>query len=227
MNIGFVILCRFSSRRLPGKILKEIQGKPILQYIYDNLLQVSKAQNLVIATSTDKTDDQVAQYCKEKNIQCFRGALNNVAERFLAAAKAYKFDFVVRICGDNLFTDVATIRTMLEITQTNAYDFISNVKGRTFPFGMSVEIVRTAFYEQLFSLLTTKEYQEHVTLYLYQHKIGQQYFHYNTICPEAKGIHLAIDTQADFDKATAIVAKMQKPSYKYGIQEIYKLVANA
>lgn len=224
MNVGLVILCRLSSSRLPGKILMEIDGLPILQHIINRLQLVKPLKNIVVATSNHESDDLLKAYCLKNGVNCFRGDLNNVAERFLGAAKQFNFDYATRINGDNLFIDVDALEEMIEISEDGNYDFISNVKDRTFPFGMSIEIVKTSFYKQLLEKLTDKDYQEHVTLYLYHHPdFGKQYHFENKECPEAKGLHFAIDQVKDYEKAKAIMEILKTRNYEYNLEELVEI----
>ena len=177
MKIGTLLLCRYSSSRLPGKILMELQGKPILQHIYDKLALVVPQESIVVCTSGEATDDRIEAYCQQNGIQVYRGSLENVAGRFLAAAKAYDFDFVTRINGDAPFINMHMYASMLVACRTNQYDFISNVAGRTWPVGMSAETVRVSFYEELQPQIQSEDLSyEHVTSYLYAHpKVGRRY----------------------------------------------------
>ena len=222
MEIGFIILCRYNSSRLPGKILKEIQGKGILQYIVDSLSNVSDVKNIVVATSEEVSDNPIVDYCKQNNIQVFRGDLNNVSKRFKDCAQNYNFDFATRINGDNIFVDQTTIKKMLEIAESNKYDFVSNVKNRTFPKGMSVEMVRTSHYSEMYKHFSTGDDFEHVTINLYQNDKDKKYYYfYNEKCKEAAGLQFAIDTQEDFDLAEKIIVKLNKKN-NFSIEEVYK-----
>ncbi len=225
MNIGFIILCRYNSRRLPGKILKKINGKPILQYIIERLQTVINSNNIVIATSEEETDDPIESYCLNNNINLFRGSLENVSGRFLACAENYGFDFATRINGDNFFMDASTLREMIKITCTGKYNFVSNLKGRTFPKGMSIEIVRTDFYKDKFQQFSSNDDFEHVTLNLYQNESeSDKFYHYkNTQCPEAGGIQLAIDDQDDFHLAEQIIHTFAEDHTRYGLNEVFQL----
>ncbi|MEL6864693.1 MAG: NTP transferase domain-containing protein [Bacteroidota bacterium] len=225
MNIGIIILCRYNSSRLPGKILLEIEGKSILQHIYDRLLKTCPADQIVVATSDLDSDQAIVDYCQAHQIQCFRGSLEDVAGRFLAAAQQYGFDYATRINGDNLFIDLDAMQNMHQIAANGNYDFISNVKGRTFPFGMSIEIVKTSFYTQLYQQLKDPRYREHVTLYLYEHpEAGRIYYHYNESCPEAKGLQMAIDEAKDFEQAREIMRVLKHQDYQYTLKELCQLV---
>ncbi|RLD63734.1 MAG: hypothetical protein DRJ01_02980 [Bacteroidetes bacterium] len=225
MKIGFVIICRYNSSRLPGKILMEINGKSILQYIIERLSLVVPENNIVVATSEEKTDNPIAEYCVKNKINVFRGSLDNVALRFLNCGKRNKFDFITRINGDNLFVDVEVLQRMIKFAQTNKYDFVSNVKDRTFPKGMSVEIVRTKHYEEMYSKFNNDGHFEHVTQYLYQNDKNKNYYYfYNTICSETAGIQLAIDNKGDLDFAKKIVSRFEKNHTEYGLKEIFKII---
>jgi len=222
MKIGFVILCRYNSSRLPGKILKEIQGKTILQYIIDSLSVITNQKNIVVATSVEQTDDLIVEYCNKNNIQVFRGDLNNVSKRFMECANSFGFDYVTRINGDNIFVDQSTIQEMLVVAKTGKYDFISNVKNRTFPKGMSVEIVHTKYYNEVYQSFESEDDFEHVTINLYQNDEGKNYFYfYNEKCKEAAGLQFAIDTQEDFVNAQRIIKKLNKNNH-FTIEEIYR-----
>lgn len=224
IKIGFLIICRYNSNRLPGKILKEINGKPVLKYIHERLLKITNNENIVVATSTTETDEPIVEYCQKKQINVYRGSLNNVAERFMNCAKEYGFNFVVRINGDNLFLDINTLHLMLKITRKNEYDFISNVKKRSFPKGMSIEIVRLSFYENLYNQFTLPEHFEHVTLFLYENDKNRRYYYfYNYDYPKAKGVQLAIDTEEDFRLAENIINSFEEDHTQYGLKEICEI----
>jgi spore coat polysaccharide biosynthesis protein SpsF len=133
-------------------------------------------------------------------------------------------DYAVRINGDNLFTDPVTLDQMLHVAENGNYDFISNVKGRTFPRGMSIEIVRTAFYNQALTRFSTPGHFEHVTSYLYEHDdFGKQYHFTNVVEPEAAGINMAIDTPEDFSLAEKMISRMNKDHREYNLRDLFAL----
>ncbi len=224
MKIGIIILCRLSSTRLPGKILKQIEGKTILQHIHNRLAQIIPPTDIVIATSDEASDDPIETYCQDNKLQYYRGDLNNVALRFLAASEAFGFDYAVRINGDNIFIDLDTLTKMFGICQKGDFDFISNVKNRTYPYGMSIEFLRVDFYKKLVAKLTDKDYQEHVTLYLYHHaQYGKQCHVFNTDCPEANGLRFAVDEKKDFEFATKVMAQLKGKAYQYNLKELIEI----
>lgn len=221
-NIGAVILARHSSRRLPGKALMEIEGKKVLEYIIERLLVVFDRSQLVLATSEESSDDPIAHFAKEQKIQCFRGSLENVADRFYQAAKQQNWTHAIRINGDNIFTDTQVLKEMIAIAETGEYDFVSNVKGRSFPKGMSIEIVDLNYYaQQLPKINDDPNYSEHVTLYLYEHDEGQKHYYFmNTQLPEAAGIQLALDTPEDLERSKRLIAQFEQPHYLINLADL-------
>ena len=228
MKVGLIVLCRYNSSRLPGKILKEIAEKPLLDYILERLQLVQKADQLVVATSSEATDDPIEAHCQHRDIPCFRGSLANVAARFYDCAAHFHFDYAIRINGDNLFTDHGLIDEMIEIAVSGNYNFVSNVKGRTYPTGMSVEIVKTAFYKSQMAYFNSEDYREHVTLYFYQNldKITSVYHYTNQQVTAAKGMKLAVDSPEDLTFATRIIASMNRPHTSYKLDDLIKLIAS-
>ncbi len=224
MKTGFIIICRYSSTRLPGKILKEIAGKPIIEYILDRIKRVTTSEHIVIATSNEDSDLPIVNWCKTNNVEVYCGSLENVSKRFLDCAKAFEFDFAFRINGDNLFTDADLLREAYELSQLKQYSFISNVHQRTFPKGMSVEGVDVNLYATAYPDFTDND-KEHVMTYFYRHlNQFKYYFIYNTNHPEMAGLQLAIDTPEDFMLATKIAAHFTNEQADYGLAAMSRIL---
>lgn len=201
MKIGAIILSRFNSSRLPGKALMNVGEKTVLGHIIHSLKQ-NLSLEVIVATSNEATDDPIASWCLDQNVNCFRGSLNNVAERFLECATANELDYALRINGDNFCVCKSLIQDTIKVCKSNQFDLISNVIERTYPFGMSVEALKVRFYQSLITKINTKEYyKEHVTSYLYEHLneinscslLNKEY-------PKLKGVKLALDTKEDYVK---------------------------
>lgn len=227
-SVGVVIVCRYNSSRLPGKILKVIEGKTILERIYERINQVFPTNKIIVATSIEKTDDVIQEFCKENNIQLYRGSLENAAERFLKAGDKLETDYIIRVNGDNLFIDLDLLNEVLKISETGDYDFITNVKGRTYPFGMSIESLNRENYQNIyFHHINTTIYKEHITLVLYEspHLI-KSYYIYNNEEPRAKGINLAIDTKKDFENAQKLIKEIELSGIDYSLSNLIDLYFN-
>ena len=221
MKVGVVILCRYASSRLPGKILKEIEGISILDRIVAGVSTVT--DKYVVATSEESSDDIIEQHCMHNAIPVFRGSLDNVAERFYQAAENQKWDYAIRINGDNLFVNTRVLQQMLSLDDLINYDLLSNVPGRTYPYGMSVEMIRLSFYKSQMSNFSTWQ-KEHVTLYFYDNpELGIRHIIEWDDAVDGQRINLAIDTQEDFDKAVYILNKAETSIAKMSIKELVTL----
>lgn len=226
MNIKYIILCRYNSNRLPGKILKEINGIPILTIILKRLQTKIDRNDIVIATSTEASDNPIQHYCEENDYNIYRGSLENVSERFLHCATTYNADYAVRINGDNLFTDPTLILKLVSFLEEKPFDFISNVPGRSFPFGLSVEVVSISFYQSVINIINQSEkYKEHVTLFLYENTdyMNQYLFYKNEDYPIASGIQLAVDDENDFKIVSEIVTQLGAAIYTTSWEKIVAL----
>ena len=115
MIVGAIVICRYNSSRLPGKILKEINGKPILTYIIERLRCVNKIDDIVVATSDEATDQPIVDFCIKEGIKYYRGSLLNVADRFLRCSIENGFDYSIRVNGDNMFLDHRVVSEMIDI----------------------------------------------------------------------------------------------------------------
>ncbi|BBL87588.1 hypothetical protein VroAM7_02410 [Vibrio rotiferianus] len=224
MKVGAIILARLTSSRLPAKGLRFINDKVILKHISDAINQCEYINEVIVATSTNLEDDDLEVFCKNNNIECYRGSLDDVAGRFLSAANKYDLSYAVRINGDNIFVNPALIDDICLIAE-QGYDFISNVPDRTFPKGMSVELVRVKRYQELYEKFTNSSHFEHVTAYLYeQEKCLSHHYVQNLKIPEASGVQLAIDTQYDLELAKLVFASGFRLDYELNLRSLISTI---
>lgn len=225
-KIGVAVICRYNSSRLKGKILKEICGQTILMRIVQRLRLVLPNDQIVVTTSVEKTDDIIIDFCKKNQLKWFRGSLDNVANRILNVGEEFEWDYIIRLNGDNLFIDLDLMSELIKLAETNVYDFISNVKGRTYPYGMSIELFKRVFYKRIYDqfIKGNKRYEEHVTLYLYENEEeGKYYFKQNLSVREASGLKLSIDTNEDFEKANVIMKRILQEGEEYNLRSLTKI----
>lgn len=224
-KVGAVILVRYNSSRLPGKALMDIAGKPVLLYIVERLLKVFADDQIVIATSVEDSDQPLVNFAAQKKIKCFRGSLDNVAERFYQAASSQNWDYAIRINGDNIFADISLIEKVKVLSENGAGCFISNVKNRTFPKGMSVESVKLSYFASLLPMINAStHYREHVTAYLYDNEKSDFTYLFNSDIPDAAGIQLALDTIEDFERSRNLISRFVNDHTSYNLKEILTLI---
>lgn len=164
-----VIQARSSSKRFKNKVMKIINGKPLISYVIASVKKSKKIKKIVIATSTNKSDNKLVNYLIKNKINFYRGSLSNVAKRLLNVAIINKTPYFVRISGDSPFIDYKVINKAIDIKKkiSTKYDLITNIFPRTFPSGMSVEIIKTKTLEKTIKNFSKFDL-EHVTPYFYK-----------------------------------------------------------
>lgn len=207
MTVGAVILARLDSRRLPRKALRKVGNQPMIEHIIGRVQQATTVDGVVVATTDRPLDDALADFCVRLGVPVFRGDTDDVAKRFLGAMQANAMSYGVRVNGDNLFASPSMIDQLIQIATRERADFVSNVPGRTFPYGMSVEIVRRAWFETMYPQFTQASHREHVTSFLYETLTEGPSIRFvrNTDCPEAAGCKLAVDTEEDLARSERIM----------------------
>ncbi len=199
MSIGIAVVCRYNSSRLNGKILQKFGNQTVLEIIHNRLRKNFLNIPIVIATSSEKSDDIICDFCHKNDFDFLRGSLNDVAKRLIDCSNHFNWDYFVRINGDNVFVDVESLKEMIQISLDQSKNFVTNVPSRTFPYGMSVEILKTKFYEDIYyNKISSDEHKEHVTKWLYDNLNEEQYHEYkNYKYSFIKGKKIALDTHED------------------------------
>ena len=199
-----IIQARISSARLPGKVLREIAGSPILQRVYDRVLSARNVKRAVVATSTDHSDLKIRNFCESRGIPVFSGSLRNVAKRLLNCAIEEGEEAFVRISADSPLIDPLLIDKAIEIYKTTKCDLVSNVQTRSFPKGQSVEVIKLSAFKNLVNCLTRPEEQEHVTTYFYQNTKKYKIKNFS-VHNDSSHLQLSVDTKEDFEKISKIL----------------------
>lgn len=209
-NAGVVVFSRYNSTRLPGKALLDMGGRSLLGRILDRLRHVQRADKLIVATSDQDTDDALAAFVEaEPNVDLYRGPLDNVSGRALGCMRAFDLDVMVRICGDSPFEIPAMIDDMLARQAARGADLVTNVQDRTFPSGLSVEVIAREAYERAYALMTDPLDLEHVTRFFYQHP--DDFFIENVVSQsdaDLTRLNLCVDTAQDRERAAWIMAEL-------------------
>lgn len=169
MNIVAITQARMNSTRLPGKVLKMVNGKTLLDYQLDSLKKSKLLNQVVVATTTELTDDAIVQLCIKREQAFFRGSESNVLERYYLAAKKYKADIVVRITSDCPLIDVEIVDNIIKQFIGNKADYASNTLERTYPRGMDTEVFSMKALEKAYNEASEQSELEHVTPYIYFH----------------------------------------------------------
>lgn len=169
MTIGAIIEARQNSTRLPGKILKDLNGKTVIERIIERLEKIKNLDEIVVATTESQLDDDLCFLLENIKVNYFRGSESNVLSRVYNAAKNYKIDTILEVWGDCPLFDPNINEKLINIYKKNDYDFVGcNIK-RTFPLGTDGMVFSTKILETLLKKKLSQNDLEHVSVYIYNH----------------------------------------------------------
>ncbi|WP_414733591.1 cytidylyltransferase domain-containing protein [Acetobacterium carbinolicum] len=225
MKVICIVQARVGSSRLPGKVLKVICGKTVLQHVAERLRRVKNIDELIIATTELDADDQIIDECLKLNIKYFRGSEKNVLSRYYLAAKENQADIVVRVTSDCPLIDPKTVEKIIDcyLTNHNIYDYVSNTIDRTFPRGLDAEVFSFASLQRSF-ISASKEYErEHVTPYIYQHLDEFKIFQYKNKI-DYSDFRWTLDTEEDFQVIRIIYEALYEKKQEFDFADILDFV---
>lgn len=154
------------STRLPGKVMREVLGKPLIGHLLDRLIVSKKADRIVVATSVDTSNDGLCDYVQAKGVEVFRGDEKDVLARYYQTALFYKPQTIVRITADCPLIDPVVVDDCIEYFQNNDFDYVSNIFPRTYPDGMDVEVFTVETLKKTYTNAQSPMEREHVTIYM-------------------------------------------------------------
>lgn len=154
------------SSRLPGKVLMDIEGQPMLGWVLERVRRSDAVGCVAVATSQATADDAIEHFCRQRGIPCFRGSESDVLDRYYQAAKALRSERVVRITADCPLMDPSVIDQVGAAMEESGADYVSNVNPPTFPDGLDVEFFSFAALEQAWRLANKPAEREHVTPFI-------------------------------------------------------------
>lgn len=222
MKGAFIVQARMTSRRLPGKVLKEVRGRPLLSYVLERLASGVKQRPVILATSNDPSDDALADFCRKAGIACHRGELQNVAARFGSAIEAYDLDYFIRVNADSPFLDPQVIEEAAAIHAEGSFDIVTNIFKRSFPKGESVEIFRSETFLSALNDIRDPEDQEHVTKYFYRNAARFRIFNLEA-GHDYSAVNLSVDTAEDFERFERTLDRLKGPLSQYRWRDILRI----
>ena len=227
MKIGAIIQARTSSTRLPGKVLKELpkgSGITVLQQIIRRLKKSKNIDEVIVATTTESSDDAIVATARKENTKCIRGSLEDVLQRYYLAAKENSLDVIVRITGDCPCVDPDIVDSAISKHVREEAGYTSNVFKRTYPDGFDVEVLDFKVLEELYKKASQGPEREHVTLYIHNNPAVCKMAHLEAdkqfYAPERR---ITLDTAEDYILLCAIYDELYSDNYYFGVREIAEL----
>ena len=210
MRTVALIQARMGSTRLPGKTLKEIKGKTLIEIMIRRLEKCQKINKIIVATSVEKNNDELERHVVSLGHYCSRGSESDVLDRFYKAIKNEQCDYVVRLTADCPLIDPVLIDKVIETTISSDKDYGSNISpGKEhFPDGQDTEVFKYKVLEDAWTRAILPSEREHVTPYIRTnlHSLFSNLSYDNDI--DFNKIRMTVDTQKDFDAIEVLVNEL-------------------
>lgn len=220
MTVGVIIQARMGSTRLPGKVLKPIAGKALLDHVLGRLSQLEYPVKIVVATSDLPQDDAIAKHCLARGVEVFRGSETDVLNRYYQCGDENHFEHVVRLTADNPFTDMVELQRLIELHLSQGNDYTHSFDKM--PLGVGAEIFTFAALERSAHEGHAPNHREHVNEYIQENpdsfKIGALDVATKKKHPE---LRLTVDTEEDYLRACNIAE--HDPDRWIGTEEAIEL----
>lgn len=207
-----VTQARSGSTRLPGKVLKEVGGKSLLQIHLERLNKCSKVSEIIVATTLNKEDSIIYKKAIEWGFNAARGSELDVLDRFYQAVKDKKADWIVRVTSDCPLIDPNLVDEVITFVQENEVDYGSNSLTEKFPDGQDVEVFKFSALEKAWENAKLQSEREHVTPFIRNNsdKKGNDLFKtINYPCEnDYSNIRMTVDEPRDFDLIELLINKL-------------------
>ncbi len=223
LTVTAVIQARMSSTRLPGKVLLELSGAPMLQRQLERVQRAHSITNIVVATSTDTSDDPIADLCAELGVDCYRGDLSDVLGRFIGVLEEFPSDLVVRITADCPLISPITIDSIVQAFIGSDCDYLSNTLEPTFPDGVDIEVMTSQALIEIGAISSDPMEREHVTLGIYRRP---DHFSVDNFFGDRDISHhrWTVDSPEDFDFITWVYASLFKENHQFDTDDVLALL---
>ena len=203
-----IVQARMNSTRLPGKVLRSINGKPMLLRVVENLRKSLLIKQIIIATSKSSRDIKIENFCRKNKLEFFKGDLKDVSKRFknLLEQNKYYHKSFLRISSDSPLIDYKLVDRCIRIFKKKKPNILTNVFPRTFPKGQSIEIINSRFFLKNQTKFISPQDKEHVTHFFYRKKFKKILNIRNQI--NYSSFNMCVDTYKDLKKMRLFFKKI-------------------
>lgn len=214
MGIRTVLItqARSGSTRLPGKILKEVNGKSLLEIHLERLKKCTKVSKIIVATTVETADEIIYNKAISMGFEASRGSEDDVLDRFYQASKHENTDWIVRVTSDCPLLDPHLVDDIISYAHSNDYDYVCNGLIENFPDGQDVEVFRFSALETAWKHAKLKSEREHVTPYIRNNADGKGNNSFTTFnYPSEKNyshIRMTVDELKDLDLIEHLIQKL-------------------
>jgi spore coat polysaccharide biosynthesis protein SpsF len=225
MKVVATIEARMRSSRLPGKVLRRVLGKPMLELLIERLRRARRIDQIVVATTDNPADDLIEELARRLDVGCFRGSEEDVLDRVLRAARSVAAEVIVEITGDCPLIDPEVVDRLVEVYLTHNYDYVANVLRRTYPDGLDTQVFATAVLAEVASRTQDPADREHVSLHIYEHPERYKLHNVESNLPEKYWhLRLTLDTPQDFELIAAIYNELYPRNPAFTLDDVLRLL---
>jgi len=223
--IAAIIQARMGSSRLSGKIMLEACNKPLLKHMIERIQFTETVDEIAVATSTNKHDDIIEDFCKENKILCFRGSENDVLSRYKMAADMVHADIIVRLTSDTPLLDHIILDKVVQVYTKNKYDYVSNCLPlpRTYPDGMNVEVFSKKILDEMYYNAKKPSEREHVSLYVVMQPKKYKMYRVDYL-NDVSHYRFNLDYELDYKLIKEIFENLYYENQHFTMEDIIKLL---
>lgn len=222
MKITAIVQARMTSSRLPGKVLKKVLDKPLLEYQIERMRRIELVDEVVLATTTNATDDPVIELCNRLGISTYRGSENDVLARYYEAAKLYQADVVVRLTADCPILDPFICNQAIDyyLQNQDKYDYVRMEK---FPRGLDTEVFPFEILAQCYYEAKEQPEREHVTPFIYRHPERYRVGYFISLIDYSVQ-RWTVDTEEDFELIKNIIQALYPTKVDFILEDVFKVM---
>lgn len=227
MKIVAIVEARMTSSRLPGKVLLPALGQPMLLHLFNRLRAVSLIDEIVLATTTNATDDVLVEFAVKESVLAYRGSELDVMARVIGAAEAGRADVIVEITGDCPIIDPDIVEQTIQMYLHHEADYVSNAHIRSYPDGMDAQVFRLDTLKRSASMTEDPLDHEHVSLHIRNHP--ELFSHVHLVAPPSlwwPELGLTLDEAVDYQLLTKIIETLGPTDLLFGCYEVICLLKN-
>jgi len=222
MSTIALVQARMGSTRLPGKVLMDIAGQPMLAHVVERSLRARTLDGLVIATTKNPVDEAIVTEARRLGVPAFRGSEEDVLDRYYRAAKEHDASVIVRITADCPLIDPTVVDFVVEAFRKTSPDYASNILERTFPQGLDTEVVKLEALERAWREASKAYQRAHVTPYIYEHP--ERFRLYSVRNAEDLSSHRwTVDTKEDLEFVREVYSRLGSGG-RFGWRDVLDLI---
>lgn len=225
MKTAIIVQARMTSTRLPGKVLKKVLGKTLLEYQIERLRRVRNADGIIIATTINDTDQPIVDLCAHLGVTVTRGSESDVLSRYHEAASLHGVETVVRVTSDCPAIEPAVVDRIIEFYRAHRgnFDYVSNSLTQSYPYGLAAEVFSFEALDEAAREAVAEPEREHVSPFIYtrpeRYRIGQ-------VVHEQDLSHhrWTVDTPEDFELIRRLLESLYPVKPAFVMQDVLDLL---